>query len=53
MFPWTDWQFWVVTALALAALYYLARPFLPARGKSKACRGCRADHAAPARPDED
>jgi hypothetical protein len=30
--PIGDWQFWVATAGALAALWLLARPLLPARG---------------------
>ena len=28
-FPWTDWQFWVVTAICLAAAYFVVRPLLP------------------------
>jgi hypothetical protein len=39
-FPVSDWQFWVVTLLALFALWYLSRSILPPgfggkrRGKS-------------------
>ena len=29
--PWGDWQFWVVTALFIAAMYFVIRPFLPRR----------------------
>ena len=32
MMPIGDWQFWVATAGALAALWLLARPLLSARG---------------------
>lgn len=27
--PWSDWQFWIVTILALGALWILIRMFLP------------------------
>jgi hypothetical protein len=27
--PWGDWQFWVVTALALSGLWVLVRMFIP------------------------
>ena len=27
--PWSDWQFWVVTALAAAGLWVLIRMFIP------------------------
>jgi hypothetical protein len=27
--PWHDWQFWVATAIALAAAYVVARMILP------------------------
>ena len=38
--PWDDWQFYVVTALALAGLWMIVRTFLPrrrgsAKGKSR------------------
>ncbi len=32
-FPWTDWQFWIVTAVFLAAVAWLFRGFLPVIGK--------------------
>lgn len=28
--PWTDWQFWAVTAMAIAALWYVLRGVIPA-----------------------
>lgn len=30
-FPIHDWQFWVVTLIALAAAWYLVRKFIPSR----------------------
>lgn len=39
--PWSDWQFYVVTSVALAGLVLLLRPLLPAR-RGGACRGCRS-----------
>lgn len=38
MFPVHDWQFWVVTALALGAMLFLLRPLLPGAKKRKAMR---------------
>ncbi|MFO0894548.1 MAG: hypothetical protein U0574_06275 [Phycisphaerales bacterium] len=38
--PWQDWQFWVVTALALAGGWVVIRPLLPRRGRGPACPGC-------------
>ena len=29
--PWGDWQFWVVTLLAIAAAWWLVRPFIPSK----------------------
>ena len=31
--PLDDWQFWVATALMLGAIYAVAKPFIPKRGK--------------------
>lgn len=36
--PAGDWQFWVVTALAVGAVYLLVRPFLPRRGSESRSR---------------
>ena len=47
--PWTDWQFWAVTAAALVAGFVILRPLLPTRGSGGSCRGCPAD-GAPAKP---
>jgi len=33
--PLTDWQFWVVTALAMWGMWMLIRTFLPSRGKRR------------------
>lgn len=38
MFPVHDWQFWVVTLLALGALCYLLRGVLPGAKKRKAIK---------------
>lgn len=38
-----DWQFLIVSAIALGALLVLVRPFLPARGRG-------ADGGAPSKP---
>ncbi len=40
MFPWDDWQFYVVSLAALTGLFYLVRPFLPARKKPGGCASC-------------
>ncbi|MEY3025346.1 MAG: hypothetical protein RL136_1914 [Planctomycetota bacterium] len=51
--PYDDWQFWVVSALALGAVWLVVRPLLPKRrSKSAACPGCPSGEAAsrPARP---
>jgi hypothetical protein len=39
--PVHDWQFWVVSAIALAAVTYLVRRILPAGVLGKAKRGTR------------
>lgn len=47
MIPWTDWQFWTVSALALSALAFIAWPFLPRRRKADAsCGRCAPGNAA-------
>jgi hypothetical protein len=51
--PLDDWQFWVATALMLGAIYAVAKPFIPKRGKKIAnCPGCPSGEAAnkPPRP---
>jgi hypothetical protein len=47
--PWTDWQFWTVTAAAIVAACFVLRPMLPSRPGGGSCRGCPAD-GAPAKP---
>lgn len=37
--PLDDWQFYVVTLLALGAVFLIARPFFPSKNKP-ACGGC-------------
>jgi hypothetical protein len=46
-FPLADWQFWTVTAGALAAVWVVLRPFLRRAAPKDAapCSHCR--HAAP------
>ena len=39
-FPVADWQFWVVTATAVGALWALVRPFLGNDGESTAQAPC-------------
>lgn len=54
--PADDWQFWVVTALAVAALLFLAKPlWMPllglARRRQANCPGCpNGDSAKSQRP---
>lgn len=39
--PWSDWQFWVVSAAAIFALAMLLRPFFPlilGRGRARGTR---------------
>ena len=43
--PWHDWQFWVVTAVALGALWVLVRQVIP-RSEGPACGGCASGAAA-------
>lgn len=43
--PWNDWQFWVVTAVALGGLGLLLRPLLPRKTGAPEpgcshCAGC-------------
>ncbi len=52
--PWADWEFWVATAIAAAAVVLVLRPvlapFLSSRkGASDRCPGCPSGAAA-ARP---
>lgn len=45
--PFHDWQFWVATAIALAALGFVIRPLWPSRSKrSGPCPGCPTGAAA-------
>jgi hypothetical protein len=51
--PLDDWQFWVVTALALGAAWLVLTPLLPKRrSKSSACPGCPSGNAAEKAPRE-
>jgi membrane protein implicated in regulation of membrane protease activity len=51
--PVDDWQFWVVSALALGAAALVVRPLLPKRGgKPDACPGCPSGDAAAKPPRE-
>ena len=45
--PADQWQFWVVTAVALAAAWLLVRPFL--RRSPGGCRGCGSGAPSSAR----
>lgn len=39
--PFADWQFWLVTLIALVALWLMLRPLLPPRLGGKRGRGKR------------
>lgn len=41
LLPWADWQFWLVTVLALAGLWFGLRPLLRQRSKP-GCSNCKA-----------
>jgi len=41
-FPTHDWQFWVVSAVALGAVLYIGRSLLPARFRRTKGKGTRA-----------
>ncbi len=47
--PWTDPQFWMVTAAAGGALWVLLRPFWTSAGNGPACGSCASGAAACAR----
>ena len=38
--PWTDWQFWIVTLLALGGLVMVVRPLIPSRRGGAGCGSC-------------
>lgn len=38
--PWGDWQFYVVTLLAMCGAWVMVRPFLPRKGGSGGSGGC-------------
>ncbi|NBX36255.1 MAG: hypothetical protein EBR10_03395 [Planctomycetes bacterium] len=40
--PWTDWQFWTASLLAVLALWFIVRPILPSRRKNPKCPSCTA-----------
>jgi len=48
--PWHDWQFWLVTVLAVWGLWMLSRPFWPRRkadgSASASCPNCSSGRAA-------
>lgn len=48
--PWHDWQFWIVSLLALWGLWVLGKPFWPRRradGEASAsCPNCSSGTAA-------
>ena len=39
-FPIHDWQFWVVSGIALIGILIVLRPFWPKRDRSTGCGGC-------------
>ena len=46
--PVGDWQFWIVTLVAVAGIVLIVRPLLPSKTPAPPCGGCAK--AAPAKP---
>ncbi len=44
--PYDDWQFWVVTLLAIGGLAMVIRPLLPRRKDDPRCGSCPTGSAA-------
>ncbi len=47
--PFDDWQFYVVSALAMGSFWMVVRPFLPRKkgsGESHGCPSCASGSAA-------
>ena len=44
-FPLGDWQFWVVSIIALAGLFVVLKPLWPSRDRTS-CGGCNAKSPA-------
>jgi hypothetical protein len=44
--PLGDWQFWVVSLIALAGVAVVARPLLASKSPSPPCGGCAKSSAA-------
>ena len=47
--PWMDWQFWMVTILAILGVWMVARPLMPFRktsGEDVGCPSCASGSAA-------
>ena len=38
--PIDDWQFWIVSLLALLALAFVAKPLFPMKSRQARCGGC-------------
>lgn len=49
-FPVTDWQFWLVTAVAGFGLWNLIKTFLPRSSTSEGCSSCETCGPAAAAP---
>jgi|CXWL01.1.fsa_nt_gi hypothetical protein len=47
---WTDWQFWVVTAVAAGGLFLLIRPLLSRKTPAPGCGHCDGCAAPPSPP---
>ena len=48
--PWTDWQFWFVSALAIGGLWVLVRALAPnrgSRGEDAGCPNCPSGSSKP------
>ncbi len=46
LFPWTDWQFWLVTAIASWCAWIVLRQLLPRQKSSTSCGACASGTAA-------
>ena len=46
--PFGDWQFWIVSLVALGGVALLVRPLLPSKTPAPPCGGCAK--SAPAKP---
>jgi len=46
LFPWSDWQFWLVTVIAFGCAWVVVRQLLPRGQSSTSCGACASGTAA-------